>query len=386
MIKKIKYILLFTIIFFIWLTGKSFARIITNDPTVNSGGTVTITISSQEPVASGSINISSNDGLTFQSVTGGTANGSKVAFAKSEDATSGLATYTFNVPTVTTNTTYKVVFSSTDMANAEGVEVTSSSATATVTVKAPETRQEEPKAEAPAEQTPAPTTTPETPKETPKQEEPDFTSTNKTMYASNGINLRASWSTDSAKTYIEKGTELNVTATSTKRVNNYVWYRVSYNGQTKYVASNLLTDTKPEEEEKSNNANLKSLKVEGQELIPAFTPSVAAYTVQVPKETTKIEIKAEPEDEKATVSIKGNDALADEGTTTVTVSVSAEDGTAKIYEIKVEKLAQEIQKLGLKSLKIEGTNISTKFKPDTYNYEIDIEPRCYRIENRSSFK
>ena len=222
--------------------------------------------------------------------------------------------------------------------------------------------------------------------EPPKQEKPDFTDANSTMYASKGINLRASWSTESDKIYIEKGTELNVTATSTKVVNGYIWYKVSYNGQTKYVASNLLVDTKPEEEEKSDNANLSSLKVENCELIPTFAPNVTSYTVQVSKETQKIEINAEAEDENATVSIKGNENLTEEGEHTATVSVSAEDGTVKIYEIKVEKLAKEIQKLGLKSLNIEGTNISTKFKPDTYNYEIDIEPRYYRIKNRSIIK
>ena len=372
MINKVKYITLFVIIFSLGLSVKSFARITTNDPTVNSGETVTITISSQEPVASGAIDVSSNGGLTFQSVTGGTANGTKVAFAKSENATNGLATYTFKAPEVSSNTVYKVIFSSNDMANADGEEVSSSSATATVTVKGSEAKQETPIEQSTETSTNAGTT------ETPKNEEPDFTETNKTMYSTKGINLRESWSTSSKATYIEKDTELTVTAMSTKTVNGYVWYRVSYQGQTKYVASFLLTSTKPQEEEtpteeKSNNANLKTLTVEGQELIPKFSQNVTSYTLQVPEETTKLEIKAEPEDAKATVSTKGNDILVNEGESIITVSVSAEDGTVKIYEIKVEKVSQEVQGLGLKSLKIEGTDINSKFKPNVYNYEINID-------------
>ena len=331
----------------------------------NAGDNVTVTATA----VAGAFNLTlSGNGETKQIV----------GYTETTDNVSKTASITFTAEEGKTYT-FSLTGDYTDFFEEKAISANES---VTITTKA----KEEEKTDAPAEVKPTATTNPETPKETPKQEEPDFTEANTTMYASKGINLRASWSTESAKVYIEKGTELTVTATSTKRVNNYVWYKVSYNGQTKYVASNLLTDTKPEEEEKSNNANLKSLKIEGQELIPAFTPSVTSYIVQVPKEMKKIEIQAEPEDEKATVSTKGNDALVDEGSSTATGSVNAEDGTVKIYEIKVEKVVQEGQKLGLKSLKIEGTNISAKFKPDTYNYEIDIEPRCYRIENRSSFK
>ena len=51
MVKKLKITMLFSIIFIIGMCTHSFARIKTNDPTVTSGGTVTITIRSDEPVA-----------------------------------------------------------------------------------------------------------------------------------------------------------------------------------------------------------------------------------------------------------------------------------------------------------------------------------------------
>ena len=220
--------------------------------------------------------------------------------------------------------------------------------------------------------TPTTPSEPDTPSEPEKPaEEPNFTASNRLMYATGDINLRASWSTASEATRIEKDTELTVTATSTNTVNGYVWYRVSYNGQTKYVAAYLLTDVKPEEEEeKSNNAYLKSLTVEGQELLPTFDKEVSSYSVQVKNDVTEIKIKAVTEDEKATVDVKGNKDLK-EGENTVTVSVSAEDGTIKIYEIKVTRLKAE--PLGLSSLKIKDTNIENKFKTDIYEYSIDIE-------------
>lgn len=219
------------------------------------------------------------------------------------------------------------------------------------------------------EQTPTTPSTPQTPT-TPTVTEPKFTSANKTMYATGDINLRASWSTSSAATTITKGTELKVTGTSTDKVNGYVWYRVSYNGATKYVASSLLTNTKPEEEKKSDNAFLKSLTIEGQELMPEFNKETTAYTMQVTSEITELNIKAEAEDEKASVSIQGNKDLKD-GENKATISVSAEDGTIKIYEITITK--SEKIALGLKSLVIKDTDIASMFKADTYEYEIYVK-------------
>ena len=125
MLKKIKYILILMFVMIIVLCTKSQARITTSDPTVSSGENVTITVNSQEGVASGSIDISSTGGLTFvsASATGGLANGTKVAFANTENKTSGIATYVFKAPTVENTTTYKVVFNSVDMADAEGKKI-----------------------------------------------------------------------------------------------------------------------------------------------------------------------------------------------------------------------------------------------------------------------
>ena len=199
------------------------------------------------------------------------------------------------------------------------------------------------------------------------------------MYATGDINLRSSWSTSSAATKIKKGTELTVTATSTKTVNGYVWYRVSYNGQTKYVASSLLTAVKPEDETKSNNSNLKALSIEGTTIFPTFSPNVTSYTVQVAKDIQQLNVNAVAEDEKATISIKGNEQLK-EGENLITVSVSAEDGTVKIYEINVERLPEETKVLGLKTLKIDGTDIDKRFKTEVYNYEIKVEEDVSKLK------
>ena len=68
MIKKIKYIILFSLLIILGICTKSQGRITTSDPTVQSGETATITTNSQEPVANGAIDVTSDDGLTFSSV------------------------------------------------------------------------------------------------------------------------------------------------------------------------------------------------------------------------------------------------------------------------------------------------------------------------------
>lgn len=345
MLKKVKYIIsLVIIITIILLASKVYAasaNLSVSASSVTVGDTITITISGN--AASWNLELS---GATTGNMADVTSTG------ENENITMG--TYTYKT-TQEGDVTFKLkgVVSDSDYTK-KNIDVTK-----TITVKAKQT-------------TPDPTPTPEPePTPTPEPEkptEPTFTDTNKTMYSTGNINLRASWSTSSSATSIEKGTELNVTGTSTEKINGYVWYRVSYNGQTKYVASSLLTSTKPEEEKKSDNANLKSLVVENYDIIPNFGSDVTEYTLDVTNEVTELSIKAEPEDSKATVTIKGEKELK-EGENTVIISVDAEDGTTKLYEIKVTKKEETV--FGLTSLKIKDANI--EFKPDVYNYSVNIK-------------
>lgn len=236
----------------------------------------------------------------------------------------------------------------------------------------------------PVEQ-PTQPTTPTTPTQ---PTAPTFSNTNKKMYATDKINLRSSWSTSSAATSVEKGTELTVTGTSTEKINGYVWYRVSYNG-TKYVASGLLTATKPqveenkedekqenENKEKSSNKALKDLVVQNYKLSPEFTSENTKYTLEVTKEVDKLEITPIPEDSEAKVQIVGNENFKI-GNNIVKITVTAEDGTTRIYTITVTKTNQsgnekEGNTLKLKSLQIKEGTLSPSFDPETTNYTVEV--------------
>jgi len=204
-----------------------------NKKTVEVGEKVTITV--KFVAAAWNVKVSGN-GITGATYASQTSDLSEVETVKTfELDTSKSGTYTITV--------------SGDITDANGItQDLNKSCTVTVNEKpvTPPVTEPEPPTMPEPETPTAPEQTPETPK---VEETPNFTNTNKKMYASKGINLRASWSTESAATSIEEGTELTVTATSNNKVNGYVWYRVSYNGNTLYVASNLLTDTKPEPKE-----------------------------------------------------------------------------------------------------------------------------------------
>lgn len=201
--------------------------------------------------------------------------------------------------------------------------------------------------------------------------EPKFTSANKTVYATGDINLRSSWSTSSSATKISKGTELKLTGTSSQRVNGYVWYRVTYNGQTKYVSRDLVTETKSEEkEEKSNNTNLQSLSIEGVELTLTFSANVTEYTAKLTNyKEQSLKINAEAEDAKATVKVEGNEEIKI-GENVISITVTAEDGITKVYKVTVTN--EEKEGLGLSSLVIKGAELKD-FSPSKFNYEIEFK-------------
>lgn len=98
-------------------------------------------------------------------------------------------------------------------------------------------------------------------------------------------------------------------------------------------------DDDPPTPSKSSNNALASLTVSAGELTPAFDPTITDYTLSLPLRTNKITFTAAPSDSKATVQGDGEVALRG-GENKVAVVVTAEDGSAKTYNITV-KVARE---------------------------------------------
>ena len=84
----------------------------------------------------------------------------------------------------------------------------------------------------------------------------------------------------------------------------------------------------------SNNA-LSSLTVSAGTLTPAFDPAITEYTLSLPSHSDRLTITANPSDSRATVQGDGEISLQD-GETSLSVVVTAEDGSAKAYTITVQ--------------------------------------------------
>ena len=201
--------------------------------------------------------------------------------------------------------------------------------------------------------------------------EPTFKSANDKVYATGDINIRKSYSADSEKIGTLKAGE-SVTRTG---ISDNGWSKVSYNGGTGYIKTSLLTTEEPS---KASDKALKTLEVTPEGLDPEFDPETTSYTLNVGADVEKLEIKAAPNDEKATVEITGNESLV-AGDNAVKITVTAQDGTTRIYTINVKK--GEATTLGLSSLKINGYTLSPKFSSNVYEYKINVlDPNITKLD------
>ena len=90
----------------------------------------------------------------------------------------------------------------------------------------------------------------------------------------------------------------------------------------------------------SNNANLSSLTLSTGTLSPAFIANRTNYTVSVPYETDKITLYAKTSDNKATVAGVTPNSSLKVGANTFKISVTAQNGSQKIYTVVVTRREQ----------------------------------------------
>lgn len=210
---------------------------------------------------------------------------------------------------------------------------------------------------------------------------PKFTSVNQTMYTTGEVNVRASYSTSSAviKT-VEKGTKVTRTG-----IGDNGWSKVTYNGQTAYISSSLLTSTKPVVEEnkvekpketnttkneetnneidnkttneentektdtennteienntttvdKNEKLQLSKLEIAGVNFSEGFNPEIYSYTLQLNFLVDNLTITAEANKEDAQVEIIGNENFV-EGENNITILLNSADGKETVtYQITV---------------------------------------------------
>ena len=132
--------------------------------------------------------------------------------------------------------------------------------------------------------------------------------------------------------------------------------------------------------QKSSEARLKDLKIDAEGLTPDFDKNTFEYYLVVDFSVNKLNITTSTVDNKAKYAIYGNKNLK-EGENTVTIKVTAEDGTKKEYSIHVTKVDNiELANAELESLKITGYNLYPSFKSNIYSYNININEDIKELE------
>lgn len=105
--------------------------------------------------------------------------------------------------------------------------------------------------------------------------------------------------------------------------------------------SNANKDNENKEEKKSSNASLGSLVISAGTLSPEFSAATKDYTATVDYSCSSLAVTANPADSKASVtSVTGNDSL-EVGENTVSVVVTAEDGSTSTYNIVVTRRTED---------------------------------------------
>ena len=116
-------------------------------------------------------------------------------------------------------------------------------------------------------------------------------------------------------------------------------YDASGSASVSIVAASEPDDSEPDYTPstpgKSGNNALSTLTVSAGTLTPAFDPAITEYTLSLPSRSDRLTITANPSDSRATVQGDGDISLQD-GETSLSVVVTAEDGSAKAYTITVQ--------------------------------------------------
>ncbi len=227
-------------------------------------------------------------------------------------------------------------------------------------------------------ETPEPEPEPETPT---ISEEPEFTTTNETVYATGTVNVRESYSQSSNRLgQLKQGDSIKRIGIST----TIGWSKVEYNGKVAYIISSSLTTTRPQEEPveetpseeepeeeptseptttQTNESDeiiegLKNLEIEGITLSPTFSPDIYEYRAIVKEDISKLTINASTASEGATTTIAGNENLQ-EGENLITIIVyNANNEVEATYQITINKNTLDL--VDTDQMLQEGTKAATR--------------------------
>lgn len=120
---------------------------------------------------------------------------------------------------------------------------------------------------------------------------------------------------------------------------------------------------------KSSNAHLSKLQINQEGLTPNFNKNKTSYAVTVGENVNDLKVTAVAEDSKSKVAISGNTGLKN-GDNKVYITVTAQDGTKKVYTITVTKTGDANKSNSyLQNLIVENAILSPEFSKEIFEYD-----------------
>lgn len=135
------------------------------------------------------------------------------------------------------------------------------------------------------------------------------------------------------------------------------------------TATNNTTNNNTATNTKNNNANLSVLQVNQEGLTPNFNKNKTNYAITVGENVDSLKVTATPEASTSKVNVTGNTNLKN-GDNKVYVTVTAQDGTKKVYTITVTKTADAVKSNSyLQNLIVENATLSPEFSKEVFEYD-----------------
>ena len=134
-----------------------------------------------------------------------------------------------------------------------------------------------------------------------------------------------------------------------------------------------LTSDEQGTDTNKSNADLKSLRVDIEGIVPTFAQDVKQYYLNIRNTINNVDVLAVAENPKSSIEITGNTNLKD-GLNVISIKVVSEDKTQEnIYNINVTKTANlDTANTNLETLAIENVLLNPPFDNTITHYDIEI--------------
>lgn len=130
---------------------------------------------------------------------------------------------------------------------------------------------------------------------------------------------------------------------------------------------------------KDDDNYLNDIEVTNGKLSPQFNREVTEYNITVPNDVTKLDLEPIKSSDKAKVQVSGNSNFQVGKINVVTIKVTAENGSVRIYNINVTRSDKEGNNK-LDDIIIKDGEIDPVFDPDINRYVVEVGPNVKDLD------